>query len=191
MSQDGTHIKKHSFTWVQGCWLASAVLLLCASLISFSTDALADISTYLGLPMLFTGCINIWICHKKQDRLHGVHWLLADGMCTALLSLFPLFNQLIQAAMIPFFFGVWELFTGILKMIDAYELKKEPIKGWAWFRFIGTIEIISGIASLLRPVEEFVGMNMVVGIILLVQSCSYFLKIWIYPQIAKPDKKEI
>jgi uncharacterized membrane protein HdeD (DUF308 family) len=49
------------------------------------------------------------------------------------------------------------------------------------------IEILSGIAALLKPVEEFMGMNIVVAIVLLIQSSSYMFKILIYPELQKPE----
>ncbi len=92
---------------------------------------------------------------------------------------------MIQPAIIPFFFGVWELFSGILKVIDSSELKEEKIAGWKWFRNIGSIEILSGVAALLKPIDDFMGMHVVVAIIFFVQSCGFLFKILIYPQIIK------
>lgn len=143
------------------------------------------IAACLGLFMLFVGCLNILIYYRNQKTIHGVHWLLADGMSTASLSLFLLFNQMIQPTMMLSFFGVWELFSGILKVIDAKELKEEGIHGWLWFCGIGSVEVSSGIASLLKPVDDFVGINVVVAVIFFVQSSSYLFKILIYPRLVK------
>ncbi len=174
---------RKKFTWIQGCWFATGCVLFCAAILTVRTSDLVSIAPYLGLSMLFSGCMNTLIYHKKQNQLHGSHWLLADGISTALLSLFLLFNQMIQSAMIPFFLGVWELFTGVLKIIDAKELKNSYIRGWSWFCGIGAIEVLSGIAALLKPVEDFAGMNIAAGIVLLIQSISYLFKILIYPRI--------
>lgn len=176
--------------WVQGCWVAAEILLLAAALLTFvkGRDGLVSIAVPLGSAMLVAGCINIFIYHKKNHTVHGAHWLLADGMSTALLSLFLLFNQMIQEAMIPFFFGVWELFSGILKLIDSRELKEDEIRGWHWFTGIGVFEILSGIAALLKPVEDFVGMHAVVSLILFVQSCGFLFKILIYPRLLHADE---
>ena len=163
------------------------ILLIGSGILALSSpnEKLVTIAVYLGLSMLVVGSINIVVYCKKNKLLHGVHWLLADGMSTVLLSLFPCFNQMIQSAMVPFFFGVWELFSGILKVIDSSELREEKIVGWKWFRGIGSIEILSGVAALLKPIDDFVGMNVVVAIIFFVQSCGFLFKILIYPQIIK------
>lgn len=173
--------------WVQVCWMIAQMILVGSGILAICNprEKLVAVSECLGLAMLLVGSINIIICHKKKKDLPGSHWLLADGMSTVLLSLFPLFNQMIQPAIIPFFFGVWELFSGILKVIDSSELREEKIAGWKWFRNIGRIEILSGVAALLKPVDDFVGMNVVVAIIFFVQSFGFMFKILIYPKIVK------
>ena len=174
-------------TWVQVCWIIAQIVLIGSGILAICNpgEKLVEVSGELGLSMLLVGSINMYVYREKKKLLHGSHWLLADGMSTVLLSLFPLFNQMIQPAIIPFFFGVWELFSGILKVIDASELKEESIEGWKWFRGIGSIEILSGVAALLKPIDDFVGMNVVVAIIFFVQSCGFLFKILIYPQIIK------
>ena len=183
--------KKTKITWIQSLWVIAGVILLGASLLSLfdGHEDLTSIAVPLGLSMFLTGLINVFIYKKKQHYIHGSHWLLADGVSTALLSIFLLFNQMIEAAIIPFFFGVWELFSGILKVIDSRELKEEQIRGWHWFAGIGTVEILSGIAALLKPVDDFVGMHGVVALVLFIQSIGYIFKILIYPQLILVPKE--
>ncbi|MBQ9751079.1 MAG: DUF308 domain-containing protein [Clostridia bacterium] len=178
---------KSRISWVQICWGWAALLLVCGSILSFATDGdrLLRIATPLGVIMLFAGLCNVLVYRKKRGELHGAPWLLADGMSTAMLSLFLLFNQMIIPTMIPFFFGVWELFSGILKFIDSRELKREGVHGWVIFFAISIIELVSGVAALLRPIEEFFGMNYIIGIILLVQCSGFVFKTVLYPNFIK------
>lgn len=179
--------KQVKFTWVQASFAISGLILLGSGFLAFNQkdSNLVPIAAYLGFSMLLVGGLNILLYNRNQKTIHGVHWLLADGMSTAALSLFLLFNQMIQPVMIPYFFGVWELFSGILKVIDSKELKEDEIHGWLWFSSIGSIEVLSGIASLLKPVDDFMGINVVVAVIFFAQSSSYFLKILIYPHLVK------
>lgn len=174
-------------TWIQSLFAVAGLILLFSGFMVFNQKGsdLVPIAVYLGLSMLFVGCLNIFIYNRNQKTIHGIHWLLADGMSTAALSLFLLFNQMIQPIMIPFFFGVWELFSGILKVIDSKELKEDEIQGWLWFFSIGSIELLSGVVSFLKPVDDFMGMNVVVAVIFFVQSSSYLFKILIYPRLVK------
>ena len=189
MEEGNTVTKKRKFTWVQGCWSLSCTLMMGAAILAFLKGEanLADIAVPLGIAMFFSGWVNMLVYHKQCKIMHGAHWLLADGMSTALLSIFLLFNQMIEAATIPFFFGVWELFSGVLKSIDAKELKTERMAGWKRFAAVGLFEIVSGIAALLKPVDDFVGMHIVVAVILFVQACGILFKIMIYPTLVDRD----
>lgn len=178
-------------TGIQILFAAAGLFLFAIGVLALKQRGgnLVPIAVYLGIAMLFAGCVNILIYHQNQKTIHGVHWLLAEGMSTAALSLFLLFNQMIHPLIIPSFLGVWELFSGILKVIDSKELKEEKIHGWLWLSMIGGIELLSGIASLLKPVDDFIGINAVVATIFFVQSSSYLLKILIYPYLVKDHEQ--
>ncbi|MDD6189802.1 MAG: DUF308 domain-containing protein [Clostridiales bacterium] len=188
----GNKLEKHHhlrITLVRAGWLLITLALLACSVLSFLADGhdLSPISVYLGAAMLFAGLMNLLIYEKNKHRIHGAHWLLADGMSTALLSLFLLFNDMTTPAMIPFFFGMWELFSGVLKVNDAWDLKDLDIFGWHWFLGTGIFELVSGVIALIKPIDDLIGANVVVAVILFVQCCSYIFKILIFPRIQKHE----
>ena len=115
--------------------------------------------------------------------------MLADGLTAALLSVFLLFNQMAPVAVIPFFFCVWELFSGILRLIEASEQKEQKIRGWQWFFTVGMMEMVAGVAALLKPVEEALTMHVVIGIVLLIQSAAFIHKAFVVPRILASKKK--
>ena len=166
------------FSWVQGMWLFIGVMLAGGGVFaSFCREEnLVSSARILGGIMLAAGILNFAVCEGKNRNLHGAHWLIADGLCAVFLSLFPLFNQVIEPIMVPFFFGVWELVSGILKLMDSAELKHEHLKCWSGFAFIGMIELFSGAMSMIKPFDDFVGINRVIAIIFFVQACGFFLK---------------
>lgn len=178
-------IGKVKIYWAQILWAIAGLLMLSAALLT-ALDGhkdLAAIAIPLGLAMLLAGNINIFIFHRKHDIIHGSILLLADGMITAFLSIFLLFNTMIESKTIPFFFGIWELVCGVLKLIESWELRSHRYYGWHRFCIVGAIEILSGVASLLKPVDDYLGMHFVVAMILFVQSLGYLFKILIYPQL--------
>lgn len=174
--------KKCPFSLTQILWTTAGLFLFGGGLLALKSHSenLVDIAGVLGFIMMLAGTFNVIIYGYKGKQIHGSHWLFADGLATMLLSLFPLFNQMILPVMIPFFFGVWELFSGVLKVIDSRELKKEQVKCWQGFSLIGFIELLSGAASMVKPVDDLVGINIVVAIILFVQSCGFILKAFMY-----------
>lgn len=176
------YVRDLPFAAVEICWISAAAALMIAGfdVINVPDNLLLTVAEHLGIAMMYAGLTNLLVYAFNKHEIHGARWLLADGMTTALLSIFPLFNKMIIPIVVPIFFGIWELFLGVIKFIESTELKEEKIKGWKWFCLIGSIEIISGVASLIKPVEEFVGMNHVIAIILFVQSIGYIFKMIYY-----------
>lgn len=88
--------------------------------------------------------------------------------------------------------GVWELVSGVLKLLDANELKEDTVQGWRGLLAFGSMEVLSGIASLLKPVEDFIGMRVVVAIVLSIQGFGYIFKAHLYPYLigAADNRKE-
>ena len=182
---------KKRIGFAQIIWSFTGVILFFAAYLSYVTpdNELINIAWELGISMSIAGLANILVYIKEGKRIHGVEWLLADGMSTVALSFFPLFNKMIISAVIPFFFGVWELFSGVLKIIDSKGLYHEKIKGWQGFLAIGLAEFISGGMSMIKPLEEAVGMNHTIAIVILIQGLGYIAKTILYPQITDIGKK--
>ncbi len=174
----GVVVDKYNIRTLQVCWLVSAFLLAMSGIVMLNVpdERLIELSWIPGLAMLFSGCINVFVYQKNKRRIHGADWLLAEGMSTALLALFPLFNQMIQPVMIPFFFGVWELISGLLKAIDTKGMFDEKIRGRRYFLVIAALELLSGVASLIKPVDDLLGMNRIIAVIMFVQSVGLLLK---------------
>ena len=170
---------------VQSCWTIAGIILTFSGLLALKTpnEEVVSIAAYLGVSMLAAGSLNLFVCLKKFNTLDGSRWLFADSLATILLSLFPIFNEIILPAMIPFFFGAWEIFSGIVKIIDSKELHDEKIKGWQSFSIIGGIEILSGTSAMIEPVDDFIGMHLVITMVFLVQAASFFIKAFMYKRL--------
>ena len=65
--------------------------------------------------------------------------------------------------------------------------QKERIKCWQGFSLIGFIELLSGAASMVKPVDDLVGKNIVIAIILFVQGCGFILKSFMYRDLIARD----
>ena len=178
-------MKPFRLAWVQWLWAFSALVLFLGGvfIINEPDYRLAFLASRLGLIMLFTGLSNLVVYFRKTNEIHGSRWLLTEGLSTSLLSLFPIFNEMVDPSIIPFFFGVWELFSGILEVVDAKELEEENIKMWYYFFAVGCAELLSGTAAMIEGVDHAVGINHVIAIIMFVQSCGFLFKIFSYPHL--------
>lgn len=157
-------------------WMISGLILGAAAILSFASlgKRILEIAPWLGLAMLITGLLNTTLYFRCFKGKRGSKWLLADGMTAALLSIFPLFNQISSIAIIPFYFCVWDLFSGILRLMEATEQKEE--KGWRWFFAVGILEILAGVIALIKPVEETLKPHVIIGLVLLIQAAAFLHK---------------
>jgi len=174
---------------VQVLWLLSFFVLLFAALfvINKPDSVLYNISWELGLCMLVCGFINIFIYLKNKWYIHGSRWLLADGMITVLLSFFPIIHDFVLPEVIPVYFGIWELSLGVIKFIESIELHDEKIKGWHYFVILGCFEMISGVISLIEPLDHAIGHNHVIAVIFFVQSLGFIFKIFMYSSLTEKN----
>jgi len=97
----------HSNTGIsisQILWTAARLLLFGGGVLAIRSHSnnLVDIARILKAVMMCSGFVSIIIYGLKGKEIHSSHWLFADGLTTMLLSLFPLFNQVILPVMIPF-----------------------------------------------------------------------------------------
>lgn len=160
-------------------WLLSGILLGASAILCFiaKSDNLIQIAPFLGMAMLATGILNLILYVTCLAGSSGAYFVLADSITAALLSLFPMFNKITAAATIPFFFCVWDLFSGVLRVVDSLEQKEVRDNVWKWFLVVGVIEILVGCAGQLKPVEDALTMHVTVGSIFLVQAIAFFHKI--------------
>ena len=121
-----------SKTFSRVLWIISGVLLILCGVLCLSRPvvALAAISLFLGLSMLFSGIVDIVIFARGRDRMVGSVWFLVDGILTVLLSLFVLFDQAFTALSLPFIFGMWLLFSGVSKFVNSFDLRRLGVRGW-------------------------------------------------------------
>lgn len=175
------------FKTVQLLWTFAGLVLLFAGIfvINKPDSVLYTISWELGLCMLLAGATNIFIYIKNKWFLHGARWLLADGMITVLLSVFPIIHDAVLPQVIPVFFGIWELTLGVMKFIEAIELYDENINGWYYFIVLGCFEMISGVLSLIEPIDHAVGHNHVIAVIFFVQALGFVFKILMYNRLCE------
>ncbi|MBQ4526905.1 MAG: DUF308 domain-containing protein [Clostridia bacterium] len=176
---------------VQTEWVIGGLALIVGAVVAIITpnEKLVSVTAYLGACMLIAGIINIFVYIQNKNPLMGAHWIIADGLSTAFLALFPLFNGVSHSVLIPFFFGVWELFSGVIKIVECIELQDYKIRGWHWFAAIGSAELFSGISSMLKPVDDLIGIHVVVAIIMIIQALGFVFKIAVFRHLMHNKSK--
>lgn len=159
-------------------WIIAGILLIIAGIFCLKSPAtaIAGLSLYLGIAMLFSGIVDIVIFASASGQIAGAGWFLADGIITVLLSLFILGDQWFTALTLPFIFGMWLLFSGISTFSNSFELKRLGIPGWGWFTALGIILAVVGFFSFMDPFASVVAMTVMVGVFLVLQGILSILR---------------
>ncbi len=127
----------------------------------------------IGIMMLISGFshIVVYMTMEKQGERGG--WIVADGALTAILGVIVLSNQLISDAMIPVFFGMWILFTSIMRIMMALQKRAtEDDKGWGWMFALGVLGILAGVYAFYNPILAGIAIVILVGVFFMIQGMN-------------------
>ena len=161
-------------------WLISGVLLIFAGVLAIVAPAsiLLSLTIVFGLAMLISGIIGIAVYIFCGRRLYGVGWILAEGILTALLGLFVLCDQLAMVSIIPYIFGLWTVFSGVIRTVNSLELRRFGVGGWYWLTLVGVACILLGFAAFIRPVIAIQIVGITMGIVFLLQGAASLFMWW-------------
>ena len=140
------------------------MILLAIFVLSSPGGALLAFALYIGIAMLFTGFLILFrgIASRKNNSQWG--WSAFEGLLDIFLGYVLLANPLVTAAVLPWLFGFWAVFYGILLVIRSFS--EDGNKG---MKIISGIFIaLIGIIIMHNPI--FIGLSLAiwVGIMILV-----------------------
>ena len=97
-----------------------------------------------GAAMMLSGISNIftWLAKHKNGQVSG--YLLAEGIMTVIYSIVVLANQLIVDAVIPVFFGMAMISTGMMRIMAAFRWHRLRDPHWQWFFGFGLATVVMG-----------------------------------------------
>ncbi len=127
----------------------------------------------IGSVMLISGCSQIFFYLSMDKRVEKGGWIVVDGILTAILGVIVLSNQLISDAMVPVFFGMWILFTSIMRIMMALQKKaSEDDKGWGWMFTVGILGALAGIYAFYNPILAGIAIVILVGVFFMIQGIN-------------------
>lgn len=126
----------------------------------------------LGLVMIFSGISGIFTYITIKKKKEAESWVLAEAILATILGVLVLSNQLATDAMIPVFFGMWILFSGILRVLGAFTLRNKEQYRWVWTLVLGIIGILMGIYCFYNAVIAGFAIVILVGITLMLQGIN-------------------
>ncbi len=158
--------------------IMAGVILILTGIFCFAVPGATflSIAFVLGCAMLLSGMSGIsayiWI---RKEREVSSHLLLVEGILSVILGILVLANQLVADAAIPVFFGMWVMFSGIVRVVDGYFYRESEGTIWRWLVSLGSLGILTGFYAFFNTVIFAFSPVMLVGILFAIQGINILL----------------
>jgi uncharacterized membrane protein HdeD (DUF308 family) len=148
--------------------------------------------------MILTGvvqCVSYWWGRDNRHDNNG--WIFADALMTFVLGILVLTSLIAADAAIPMVFGLWVMFSGILRIVVATMIDvKTKKKNFFWTLATGAIGTGSGLYAFLNPYVANLNIAVLLGFLFIIQGiCTMELGIHMphekKEKVAKPKAKMI
>ncbi len=119
--------------------LKGLVLLVLGMLIMLNPiGTIKAIAFYLGLILLVAGVVlsvNAFLSRKTFVRWH---WGLTEGIMDALFGIVLMSNPEFIASVVTMVLGIWIMIFGMIKVLEAFRLKKMGLESW-WVKLFAAV----------------------------------------------------
>ena len=131
-----------------------------------------NLAFLFGAAMMMSATSNCltWVVKRKTQQVSG--YLLAEGVITLICSTIVLADQLIVDAVIPVFFGMWMIFSGMMRIMAALRWLRRGDSHWGWFFGFGLCTLLCGWASFSPAVTTAVSIISLLGVYFLLQGAN-------------------
>lgn len=157
--------------------IAAGVILILTGVFCFATPGamFASVAFLLGCAMLLSGIIGIlayiWMGKNKETSII----LMAEGLTSVILGVLVLANQLQADAAIPVFFGLWVMFSGVIRAAEAYTHRDSGRMTLIWLSVLGVLGIAAGLYAFFNTVVFALPVVVLTGIMFIVQGVNVLL----------------
>ena len=145
------------------------LLLMACGILSLNAqlDNFHPVTNITGALMVVTGLVNIILFVKIKDFPGSSAWILIEGILVSLLGIFLLLSEDVLAMympMLPIFYAVWLLVSGVVRFIKSFDFKNYGITSW-WIMLInGIISILlAGVLFLSEYVIAFAAIGVMIS----------------------------
>lgn len=165
--------------------LVSGIILIFAGVLAvFSTvDTILGFTLVFGLAMLVRGGCEIAAYFFSKEVLYGASWMFSNGLLTLVLSVLILAGRIQQIQVIPYVYGMWVLFSGIMYIVWSAGLKKFKVKGWHRMGSLAACSIVLGCVSFFTAALPIFSPSGILAAALILQGASALFFSWFLPHL--------
>ena len=160
--------------------IISGVLLVLTGLFCFANpgETFLSLAFILGMIMVASSVIQgVAYCwgragmQNSQKDNNG--WILTEAIITLILGILVLTSQIAADVAIPMVFGMWVMFSGVLRVVTATLIDRSNKRtNFAWTLITGVLCILGGLYAFLNPIIAGLAIAVLLGIMFLLQGIS-------------------
>lgn len=157
--------------------IISGVLLVLAGVFCFANpgETFLSLAFILGFIMVINSIIQgiayWWGRSGNHNDNNG--WILVEAIITFILGLLVLSNQIAADVAIPMVFGMWVMFSGILRVVTATTINRANKRSnFVWTLVTGLICAAGGLYAFLNPIIAGLAIAILLGIMFVLQGIS-------------------
>lgn len=156
--------------------IAAGVILILTGVFCFANPGVTFLSMafIFGIAMMLSGIIGI-LAYFRNIKKESSSLILVEGITSSILGFLVLLNQLLADSAIPVFFGMWVMFSGVLRVAEAYSARKSDLNIWQLLMVLGFAGISVGIYSFFNTVLFAFSIVVLVGILFVVQGINILM----------------
>lgn len=154
--------------------IIAGILLTITGLWCFARpgEPFINLAFLFGAAMMMSGISNVltYVARRKTGQVSG--YLFAEGMMTLVFSTVVLANQLILDAVIPVFFGMWMISSGMMRIMAALRWLRMGDAHWGWFFGFGLCTLVCGWCAFSSAVTTNVSIISLLGVFFALQGIN-------------------
>ncbi len=154
--------------------IISGVMLIMTSLFCYANpgETFLPLAFVLGFAMILTGliqCVSYW--WGRDNRKDNNGWIFAEAIITFILGILVITGLIAADAAIPMVFGMWVMFSGILRFVVATMINfKSKKANFIWTMSTGVICIVSGLYAFINPIISGLSIAVLLGFLFMIQG---------------------
>ena len=156
-----------------------AMLFLGVWFLYHPTISLLAFTSFIGTLLLINGIFLI--VNHIVNHTYASFWVLIEGIITTLIGGIVLLNGKMTILTLTVMFGIWVVYSGIIRIGAAISVKKANLSSWKWILTFGIITTLFGLIMMFNPVIGIIGIVIIIGLFFILQGINaittfFFLK---------------
>ena len=157
--------------------IVSGILFILTGAFCFAKqgETFLALAFLVGIIMVASSLIQImaYLYGRSGDKGDRNGWIMTEALTTFILGTLVVANQISADVAIPMVFGMWTMFSGILRFVTStYINRNRKRSNFWWTMIVGLLCTTAGIYAFLNPVTLMLPIAILLGALFSLQGVS-------------------